>query len=573
MPSPSPAPTPRSRTTPASPRTLAGAASLVSLTLSLLAVSACGADDADGAAAPWTGADTSSWTSDTNAPSDAWSSSDAAAPADTTPPPPPPEDPRDFDLRTPEAGGTWLYIPSAGLDALVVVDATNLAVHLVEVGVEPALVRALPDDGGAVVLNRGTADVSIVRPRARGDFDVTTLDVLPGHNRLVLSPDGAWAFAWFDPTLDGSGALQDVSAVRLNEGEEAVYNLAVGYRPTDVHFTAEGGVALFFCENGISGVVLDGLDADTFLPPIAVADDPFLKPVDREVVVTPDGAYAVVRDLVAPPRLTLVDLGTGARATLALLDWPSDLDMTPDGAQVIVPMKETQQVALVSVPDAFTWVPEDPDETPDGEGDEPPAAPDNPHVAYAFTGAGFGSSALTADASRALLFTTDGTMAIGMLDLAAAQVFIQPVAKAIDAALVSDDGTMAALIHSKQSGAEPSLVGVEAYSLLHLDSGFVKIMTVDHAIERAIFTADASELFVLMPDPVGASHDVHRVATASFAVTPYRTPYAPVYAGALPSLDKVAISLDNPTGWIVFVDTATDAVDHVNSFELNSFIR
>lgn len=546
------------------------------LVLLALSAGACGAD-ASGANSAF---DANGWntpdavSSDTSSASDTWSPSDTTASDavanDTYIPPPPVETEQDFDLRTPEAGGSYLYIPSAGLDALVVVDATNLAVHLVEVGVEPTLVRALPADHGAVVLNSGSYDLSIVRPVARGEFTVKTVDVLPDHNRMVLSPDGDWAFVWFDPTVGspgGFGSLQDVSAVYLVPGQEVVYNLAVGYRPTEVHFTASGTLVLFFCENGISGVRLAELDGDSFLPPVAVDANPFQKPSDREIKVTPSGDMAVVRDLVVAPRLTLVDLEDQTIRTLSLPDWPSDLDMTPDGSSVVVPMKTTEQVAIVKVPEAFTW------EAP-APVDENATIPDNPFVTISFTGSHFGSTVLTADGARALLYTTDpGTQAIGMVDVASGQVGVQPLAKEVTSVLVSLDGRMAALLHRKTSGTDSSLVNVEAYSLLDLDSGFSKIVTVDNAVQKVIFTDDSLELFVLMPDLYGADHLVHRVSTRSFAVIPYATPDAPIFVGAMPSIHKVAIALDNPTGWITLIDTEDDSVDQVNSFELNSFIE
>ncbi|MGM0575992.1 MAG: YncE family protein [Myxococcota bacterium] len=554
------------------PRTAPLALAAILAVLAVLAASGCGAEGFDSAGSAGSFTDSSNWyepdaaagPSEPSPPPDAVGS-DVAAP-DTSTPPPPPEDEVDFDLRTPEAGESHLYIPSAGLDALVVVDAATLDVHLVEVGVEPTLVRALPDDHGAVVLNRGSDDVSIVRPAEPGVFDVRTLDVLADHNRMVLSPGGEWAFLWFDPTVGGPGgfgSLQDVSAVRLVPDEVAVYDLAVGYRPTEIHFSDGGELALFFCEDGVSGVRLPLLDGDVFLPPVPVDDDPFREPEDREIAVTPDGSLAVVRDLVGEPRLTLVDLQSHDLHTLPLPDWPSDLDMTPDGGTVVVPMKATRQVALVQVPEAFDWQPP--------EGAEPA---DNPHVTVAFTGAPFGSAVLTSDASRALLYTTEpGTQAVGMVDLAAGQVSVQPMPKEITSVLVSPDGSMGALLHRRGSGSDPDLADREAYSLLDLDTGFSKILTVDNPVEEVIFTDDSEELFVLMPDPWGADHLVHRVSAGSFATVPYRTPDAPVFVGAMPGIHKVAIALDNPTGWITFVDTADDTVDQVNSFELNSYIE
>ncbi|MCA9516020.1 MAG: hypothetical protein KC635_13835 [Myxococcales bacterium] len=547
-------------------------------------VGACGADFNDGGGSSFS--DTSNWTSaDTTgggtSAADTWSSGggiDAVADASGPDigPPPPPEQEVDYDLRTPEAGARYLYIPSAGLDALVVVDATTLAVSLVDVGVAPTLVRALPQDRGAVVLNSGSDDVSIVRPDGAGGFRVRTLDVLPRHNRLELSPDGRFAFAFYDTRAGGAaGSLQDVNAVRLAAGDEAVLNVAVGLRPTELIFKESGQLALFFCENGISGIRLDELVGDTFLPPVAVKANPFEKPIDREIVVTPEGRLAVVRDLNAPV-LTLVDLQTAARSTLPLADWPSDLEMTPDGGTVIVPMKASAQVAIVAVPEAFAWEAPEPEVPAEGgvDGEEPVAAPENPYVTLVPTGAAFGSASMTSDGGRALLFTTErGTKAVGMLDLGSAQAFLQPTPKEVVSVLVSPDGRMAALIHRDANDDAADLRNVPAYTLLDLATGYAKLVTVADPVTKVIFTADSSELFALMPGSSGGRGLVHRVSTTSFAVIDYETPMAPVYVGAMPAVSKVAIALDDPSGWITFVDTDDGQVSQVNSFELNSFIR
>ncbi|MFT7580151.1 MAG: hypothetical protein ACI9MR_001818 [Myxococcota bacterium] len=567
------------------------AGALACLFLLTASVGACGDNDA-GASGNFsdndtTGgdsfSDTSVWNSATGATDTSTSTSvphdttGETSDADTTLPPPPPETEVDFDLRTPEAGSSFLYIPSAGLDALVVVDASTLQVHLVEVGVEPTLVRALPDDLGAIVLNEGSDDISLVRPRPVGEtpagevpFEVTTLDIVPDHNRLELSPDGAWAFVWFDHRLGatgGFGSLQDVSAIRLASGEEGVFNLVVGDRPEDLEFSAAGRLALFFCREGISGIALTEISRDTFLPPVPLHPDPFHNPVDREIAVTPDGTLAVVRDL-SQQALTLVDLQTRQRWVLPLVDYPSDLELTPDGSTVVIPMKNTQQVAVISVDEAFTWVAPEPDPN-----DPDAVVVENPHVTMVFTGFRFGSAVLTEDGLRALLYTTEpGTQAIGMLDITAGTAVFQRLIKEVESLLVSPDGRMAALLYRKASG-EAAVASMNAYSLLDLNSGFAKQLFVDNRVDRVIFTGDSSELFVLMPDPGGNDHLIHRVSTLSFNVLPYLTNDAPVFVGAMPSINKVAIALDNPTGWITFIDTDSGAVDQVNSFELNSFIR
>lgn len=475
--------------------------------------------------------------------------------------PPPPEDEVDFDLQTPEAGASLLYIPSTALDALLVVDARTLEVELVEVGLAPTLVRALPSDSGAVVLNEGSSDLSIVRRDPEtGAFDVETRDVLAGSNRLVLSPDGAVAFTYFEAD-DGAawGSLQDVSAVRL--GAPGTINLSVGLRPSAIVFADEGRIAFVECEDGLSVIPLADLAEDTFLPPIPTSPDPFVAPLDREVAVSLDGTRAIVRDL-AHEALFHVDLETGELASLPLPGYASDLDLTGDGALAIVPIRSPATLALIDIPEAFTWTaPEESPETP------------NPHVRYVDTSAPFGSTVLTADERQALLYSTQpGVLTIGMLDVAQGTVAIRPIPKALAQVIPSPDSTMAALIHRTDSG-EGDLADHPAYALIDLASGYTKLIVTDHAVTTVTFTRDGGELFALLPDPSGQAHAIERVSTQTFAVRAYRVPDRPVYIGAMPTVSKVAVALDNPTGWLTFIDTATDEVLQLNSFELNAFIE
>lgn len=564
----------------------------MSLSLSLI-VGACGADDSGPASQDPSFSDVGGWQEPTppaqpdagptepgspTEPTDPNPGPDPAPDPAPTPPPPPPEQERDFDLRTPESGDTRLYIPSAGLDALVVVDAVDLGVELVEVGSGPSLVRAFPGDAGAIVLNSESSDVSIVRPAEFGGYEVLTMDVIPHHNRLALTPDGTWAFAWYEPTSgDPIGALQDVSAIRCLPGQEVVYNLVVGYRPEQVFFAKGSEVALFLTEEGISGAVLALLDGDAKLPPVPLHDNPFIKPKDREVVVTPDAQYAVVRDLEAP-ELTLVDLQANERWVLPLADWPSDIDMTPTGDTVVVPMPNSEQVAVVEVPDAFFWEPPPPVEPDPLEPDAEPTETPNPHVITSYTGSHFGAAELDGAGVTALLYTTlSGTLAVGLLDVETGKVLSRPIPKEVTAAAVAENGSMAVLFHRANSGLEPPALGSEGYSLLDLESGFFKLVLTDNAPSALVFASDPEtgfeEVYVSLPDPWSANHAVHRVGTISFAVDVYPTPDAPVFVGVLDAAGKAAVMLDDPTGWITLIDTGTGDIDQVNSFELNSFIQ
>ena len=150
----------------------------------------------------------------------------------------------------------------------------------------------------------------------------------------------------------------------------------------------------------------------------------------------------------------------------------------------------------------------------------------------------------------------------------------RPLAKEVTRAAISPNGKMAVLVHRKASGSGTQIASSDAYTLLDLPSGFVKLMLTAHAPTQLVFTDDSAELYVLLPDPfTDADHEIHRIRASSLAVTPYPTVDAPIFVGVLSEAHKAAVMLDNPTGWLTFIDTDTGKVDHVNSFELNSFIQ
>lgn len=487
-----------------------------------------------------------------------------SGPDDAPAPPPPPQSENDFDLRTPEAGLTRLYIPSAGLDAVVVVDAGDgLGISLVDAGSRPTILRALRNDSGAIVLNEDSADVSIITPVTGNDgvvtYDVRNLDVLPHHNRMELSPGKNWAFAWYDASRPGpAGSLNDVSAIRLKAGEEpVVFNLAVGLRPRAIRFANAGQLAVIEADNGLSGVDLTVLDADTFLPPVPVHDDAFIVANDREVVVAPNGKWAVVREL-DRKELTLVDLFANTRKVVSLPDWPSDLDLTPDGGAVVVPFVDSQQVAILAVPGAW---------------DAAVGTPltDNPEVSVRHTGHPFGSALINGDGTRALLYTTQvGVLAVGLLNLTQPSVSVRPVAKGIARAAISPDGGHAVIVNRRLSGKQAPENNSDAYTIIELEQGF-EYLELTKAEPSEVFFSEQGDIYVLVPDPLGHNHEVHRVR--DFAVSVYETPQAPLFLGVLPGVNQAAVMLDDPTGWLTFIGLEDGAIDQVNSFELNSFIE
>src|SRR5262249_40892271 len=119
--------------------------------------------------------------------------------------------------------------------------------------------------------------------------------------------------------------------------------LIVGYRPSAVSFDAAEEHAFFVTTPGMT--VVDLGDAPHPDRDVVLTDNPVSDQAARDVSVTPDGNYAVVR-LDGQKTLGVVDLGTGARTDVTLPDYVTDLDLSADGKQAFA----VSGGALVVVP-------------------------------------------------------------------------------------------------------------------------------------------------------------------------------------------------------------------------------
>ena len=66
-----------------------------------------------------------------------------------------------------------------------------------------------------------------------------------------------------------------------------------------------------------------------------IADDLLSPPRAEEVEVTPDGAYAFIRQF-GQPEIVLVDLATSEWVDSPVQSNPTDLDITPDGSEAVI---------------------------------------------------------------------------------------------------------------------------------------------------------------------------------------------------------------------------------------------
>ena len=341
----------------------------------------------------------------------------------------------------PAATPRAVYIANADRDTVTRVDVATLAVRTAPVGARPGAVRTTPDERRVVVLNLGSDSVSLL--------DADTLEgpevgIRPHLNTLELDPTGRWAVAAYSadadedadpdaPEADGAQSYNEVSFVRIDDGSH--HPRVVGFAPRAVQFTPDGAQAVFVSDAWLALVDLTGDEPG--LTRVRIASDTVTPPAAEEVLVTPDGRYAFVRQY-GVDTLKLVDLSAGTVTDLAVGANPTDLDLTPDGARAIAVCRTASELCLYDTADPTApavVVPLPRDEI-------------------------FGSIAVSADGSQALLYSTAtgraryGTWPVGDTDPDA--VVVRSLVKAVHGVSLSVDGGTALVVHDDSSAGASS---------------------------------------------------------------------------------------------------------------------
>ena len=214
----------------------------------------------------------------------------------------------------------WTANPDSGRVALV--NATSLEVHTVEAGFGPTYLAAIPDPNDpnasqAIVINVKSEDATVLRASASGDVTTETVELHPGANSWALSKGGHWAIAWTDAknvaNADPTQGFQDITVVDLS-GTATATRLSVGYRPTRIFLSADEKRAFAITEPGVSIIELDSSLGPMVSKDVPVTDDPLENPASRDVSITPDGSYALVRRD-GSPDVGIVSLADGTRVT------------------------------------------------------------------------------------------------------------------------------------------------------------------------------------------------------------------------------------------------------------------
>ncbi len=486
-------------------------------------------------------------------------------------PPPPPE--VEYDFGEPISSGRYIYVAMTAQDELARIDGQTLAVRSTGVGHQPREVRAIPGSDGAVVLDSLNGTATIVRPN--GDADtIKVLPTLRNLNRLDIDPTGRYAVIWFDLTkqiqqggLTGVGSFQDVTLVALQPGVERAVDLTVGFRPREVQFDAAGTRAYVITQDGVS--VIDMGYATThgpsIVPPIPVSD-PAFPPESVEVNIVSTGTYAAVRQI-GESALRIVDVGgtnPGHTWTLPLASPATDIDLSPNGARVYAVQREAKQLAIIDVPgDVLN-----------------PAGIDNVDL----TTASIGSLVLSADGTRALMFTNataDERITMLRLDQPGYPHVTWPLKKSVRTVGISPNGTTAIVLNAKMPGDPATATNVDqyidrsyGYTLLDLATGFGKLQVTPVDPGPFTYAPDGAKAYVALDggDAINAVRKLQVVTTQTGVVQEKNLGSPPSAVGILPGAGEAFVAQRHPLGRVTFVRLTTDAVRTITGFDLNSNI-
>lgn len=481
----------------------------------------------------------------------------------------PPETEVQVELEVPRAGARYVFAANPRRDTVAVIDSTNLSIRTVDVGDKPSFLATVPGSDVALVINAGSNDASIVRTTPAGSV-VSTVPVGAGANRLSLSPNGAFAIAWYDSRIDGgiggaTGSFQDVHLIRLASAQNATavdasVPLTVGFRPNGVAFSADNTSAFVINEDGVSIIRFAQVTGPTVAPLVPLG--PVSAMGASDVSITPDGKYALARKD-GTGLVSLVDLSTAVATTVDLGSPVTDLDLSPNGLVAVAMLRDVSKMVTLPLPLGFTS--------------------EAARIVQTFEAEKVGSAVLTPDGKSALLYTTVGNIERAVVASIDGVIPGRPVQlrKTVRAVAISPNSAVALVLHAKLPG-DPNAAGIDldtkidrsyGYSVVKLADGFSKLQLTNADPGPLAIATDSSLAFLLLRDDARDLRLTQQVDLASLVVTDYVMGSPPLSLAVLSGTSRLFVSQVHPAGRLSFIDWKTGAVESVTGFELNGGIK
>ncbi len=473
---------------------------------------------------------------------------DASDSADTGAPPS--EDESDYLKLAPAATDQYVFVANPDRDTLTRIAVSSLEVVTVEVGRIPSTVQTTSDYRLAITLDEGDDAVSIVYAET---LEVFPVEIRDNMNQLSLSPNGEWAMAWYDPNAESMGSsggvtsFNEVSFVRTDPATH--FAMAVGYDPAGVRWSDDGTRAVVVSDTALAVVELAGdTPARTIIP---LVEDDASPPVAEEVVLTPDGKYAFVRQRGAED-LLIVDLDNGVVDRVVVGTDPTDMDVTADNAFLAVIARSARQIWSYDLANPYA--------TPDVV-DFPVDLP-------------FGSITFTGDGARAVLYTNASAVdALTIWEVGTSDFDTRSLVKPVASVGLSPEGTTALIFHTKENAED-----ADSNDPFYNKWALTLMETASIGENRLLLPSEPTGYTVTDDDRYGFfildGHDLLEAVDFNTLIpTTVSLPSQPAFIGTLPGHDVAWASQAHDLGRISFYDATTDALDTITGFELNSDIE
>ncbi|MBI4957556.1 MAG: hypothetical protein HY908_36455 [Myxococcales bacterium] len=464
----------------------------------------------------------------------------------------PPEQELESAYGAPVATGTYVWIANAASGRVAFINAATLAVEVVEAGHAPTYLAAVPDpvDDVAIVLNVLSRDATLLRASGSG-LSTRALSVPTSGNAWAVSPTGRFATAWTDArriaSPDPIDGYQDISVLDLTVGQERTTELAVGYRPVALGYAADSSRLFAVTADGVTVVDLSG-PAPLVVDNVALSDDPFEDTQSRDVAITPDGAYALVRRD-GDPTVRVVTLATGVRSDVVLPGPVTDLDLAADGSVAVAVVRDTSEVALLRLPD----VAEDP----------------LFFTLFSVADTTIGSVSLAGASTLALLYTNAvPSPVLTVFDSAALVPEPRPIVlKApVEAVFPTPDGAHAVVLHHELAGVSsyPAALSVVPVAALLP----AKIFGLDAPVVSVAVSPAGTHALVATSDALSHTYQMVVARMPSLDLDAFPLASEPIAAGIVLGADQGYVAQRHPDGRITFVDFGTGQLRTVTGFEL-----
>jgi len=326
-----------------------------------------------------------------------------------------------------------------------------------------------------------------------------------------------------------------------------------------VKFSDDGDLAVIISDEYIT--VVD-LTADEPQPQMLdLGADPFDPPTAAEVEVEPAGDYAFVR-YYNDDAIQVVHLADGTLEYLFAGDNPTDMDLSPDGTELMIVARGSQQL--------FTY-----------DATAPAADPDLLALPQTET---IGSVSMAPVGEVALLYTTASlTDRVTVWDRSAdttelTEEDVQRLVKPVDQVIMAPDGESLLVVHTLEDSPGESDIYSDNHAMTIVtvaDGAFLPnaVLLEDELESLANFDSGDRAVFMMTNNRYIGVIDYDTRLVDDVEVPSY-----PVHVGVMPEDEGLPtpvawISQDHALGRISFIDPETLEQQTVTGFELNSGIE